>query len=144
VSVYFGDGYPMWLRRITMLGRSASAMAARKPASIASRSLATSPELDDVPAVAREALGTSSVYGELGRAVDGDVVVVVDVGRDGRGRVPASDAASWLTPSFEAPSPQNANDVVVDDLRAEARPQVRLRERDADPVGEALARAGRW
>ena len=40
----------------------------------------------DVPAVGLEALGRVVVQGELGRPVDGDVVVVVDVDADGRAR----------------------------------------------------------
>ena len=43
LSVMCGAGQPMWLRRMSRLGRSSTAMARRKPASRASVSLATSP-----------------------------------------------------------------------------------------------------
>ena len=144
VSVYFGDGYPMWLRRITRLGRSASAMPSRMPASIASRSLATSPSSHDVPAVAGEPLRDVVGVRELGGAVDGDVVVVVHVDDPAEAEVARERRRLVAHALFEAAVAADREHVVVDDLGAEARPQVRLRERDADAVGEALARAGRW
>jgi len=60
-----------------------------------------------VPAVALEAFYRVVVEGDLGGAVDGDVVVVVDVNERPSPRCPANEAASWLIPSIRSPSLQN-------------------------------------
>ncbi len=56
-----------------------------------------------------------------------------------RPRWPASEAASWLTPFLEASVTGDREHAVVADLRAEPLAEVRLGERDADTVREALA-----
>ena len=100
-------------------------------------------ELDDVPAVAREALRDVVGVGELGGAVDGDVVVVVDVDETAEAEVAGERRRLVAHALFEAAVAADHEHVVVDDLGAEPRAEVRLGEADADPVGEALAeRAG--
>ena len=80
VSVYFGDGQPMWLRSTTsarplrfghaLRGCRLRARRGRSPPRRARRRASRRP---------RSACATSSRVRELGRAVDRDVVVVVDV-----------------------------------------------------------------
>ena len=68
----------MWLRRTSRLGRSVTAMRGAQRSLERVEVVGDLAELLDVPAVRREALGDVVAVGELGVAVDGDVVVVVD------------------------------------------------------------------
>ena len=97
-----------------------------------------------VPAVGLEALDGVVVEGDLGRPVDGDVVVVVDVDEAARARGgPARDAASWLMPSIRSPSLQMTKVWWSTRSGPYSRPQHALGDAEADAVGEALAeRAG--
>ena len=101
-----------------------------------------------VPAIGQEARRDVVAEGEIGVALDGDAVAVVDPAEIAEHlRWPASEAASLETPSIMSPSPQNAIDVVVE--QREIRPvemlgQPARRHRHADAVAAALAeRPGR-
>ncbi len=101
-------------------------------------------QLQHVPAVALEALPHVVAVGELGRTVDRDVVVVVHVHEAAQPEVAGERRGLVADTLLEVAVTAEHERVVVDDLLAEARPQVRLRQSDADPVGEALAeRTGR-
>ena len=101
-------------------------------------------ELDDVPAVASKRLRDVVGVRELGRAVDRDVVVVVDVDEATEPEVAGERRGLVAHALLEAAVAGDREHVVVGDLGAEARAQVRLGERDADAVGDALTeRTGR-
>ena len=100
-------------------------------------------ELDDVPAVPGEALRDVVGVRELRGAVDGDVVVVVDVDDPAEPEVTRERCRLVAHALFEATVAAGREHVVIDHTGAVPRPEVRLRERDADPVGESLPeRAG--
>ena len=92
-----------------------------------------------MPAVAGEPLRDVVGVRELGGAVDGDVVVVVHVDDPAEAEVTGERSRFVAHALFEAAVAAGREHVVVDDAGAEAGPQVRFRERDADAVGEALA-----
>ena len=117
--------------------------ARRSAASRASRSLATSPRSLDVPAVGLEALGGVVGEGQLGGAVDGDVVVVVDVDEPAEAEVAGERGGLVADALLRSPSRADDEGVVVEQLGAEPGPQPALGDAHADAVGEALAeRAG--
>ena len=70
VSVYFGDGNPMWLRSTMTLGRSASAMPSRIARSSASRSLAISPaSMTCQPYALKRSTGSSVSASSVGPSI---------------------------------------------------------------------------
>ena len=104
-------------------------------------------DVQDLPALRLEAHGHVLAEGDVRIPLDGDVVVVVkedelaQLVRAGEGAGLVGDAL------FQAPVAAERVGVVVDDgeaLAVEGRREVRLGERHADGVGDALAeRAGR-
>ena len=119
-----------------MLGRSASAMPSRIPPSMRVGVVGDLAELDDVPAVAREALRDVVAVRELGRAVDGDVVVVVDVDEAAEAEVPGERRRLVAHALLEAAVAADHEHVVVDDVGTEALAEVALGEADAHAVAE--------
>ena len=101
-------------------------------------------ELDDVPAVRAETLRDVVAARKVGRAVDGDLVVVEYADESVELLVP-SERCRLVTDAFhEATVASNDEDVVVMQFVAETRAKVALGNRHADCVGETLAeRAGR-
>ncbi len=95
-------------------------------------------QLHDVPAVGLEPLGHVVGVRELGGSVDGDVVVVVDVGEAAQPEVTGDRRRLVADALLEVAVAAEHERVVVDDLLAEPGAQVRLGETDADAVGEAL------
>ena len=92
-----------------------------------------------MPAVALEALRDVVGVRELGRAVDRDVVVVVDVDEPAEPEVAGERRGLVAHALLEVAVAADREDVVVGDVGPEALAQVRLGERDADAVGDALA-----
>ena len=100
-------------------------------------------ELHDVPAVRLEALRDVVAVGELGRAVDRDVVVVVDEHQAAELQVTGERRGLVADALHEVAVAADAEDVVVAQLGAEARAQVLLGDRDADRVRRSPGRADR-
>ena len=98
----------------------------------------------DVPAVGLEALDRVVVQGQLGRAVDGDVVVVVDVDEPAEPQVAGQRRRLVADALLEAAVAADHERVVVDDLGAELVAQPALGQAHADAVGDALAERARW
>ena len=107
-------------------------------------SLATSPIAIDVPAVGREALGHVVGVGELGRPVDGDVVVVVDVDQAAEPEMAGQRGRLVGDALLEAAVAADDEGVVVAELGPEAAPQAPLGDAHAHPVAHALAERARW
>ncbi len=95
--------------------------------------------LDDVPAVRLETQHRVVGERELGRAVDRDVVVVVDRDEPAQPEVAGERAGLVAHALLETAVAHDGEDVVVGDRRPEPLPEVRLREREPDRVGDALA-----
>ena len=100
-------------------------------------------ELHDVPAVRLEALRDVVAVRELRRAVDRDVVVVVDVDEPAEAEVAGERRGLVADALFEVAVAADREHVVVAHLGTEPLAQVRLRDRHADAVGEALAERAR-
>ena len=101
-------------------------------------------ELHHVPAVRLEALRDVVAVRELGRPVDRDVVVVVDVDEAAEPEVPGERRGLVTDALFEVAVAADREHVVIAHLRSEPLAQVGLGDRHADAVGEALAqRTGR-
>ena len=96
-------------------------------------------QLDHVPAVGVEAGRGVVRERQLGRAVDRDVVVVVDVHQAAQAQVPGQRSGLVADALGQVAVGDHRPDVVVADVDAEALPQRRLGDRHADAVGEALA-----
>jgi hypothetical protein len=96
-------------------------------------------ELDHVPVVPLEAAGDVVGVGELGGAVDGDVVVVVDVHESSEAEVPGQRRSLVAHALLEVSVGADGEHVVVGDVAAEPLAQVALDDGHADAVGEALA-----
>ena len=95
-------------------------------------------ELDDLPSVRAEPLGHVVGVGELGRTVDGDVVVVVDRDEVAELEV-AGEGGGLVADAFhEVAVAADRERVVVAELGAEAGPKVLLGQRDAHGVADAL------
>ena len=103
-----------------------SAIPARSPASIASRSFGHLAELHDVPAVRLEALRHVVAVRELGRTVDGDVVVVVDEHHAPELEVPGERRRLVADALHQVAVAADAEDAVVAHVGAEPRAQVLL------------------
>ncbi len=96
------------------------------------------------PAVGLEALGHVVVVGQLGRAVDRDVVVVVEGEQAPQPEVAGQRRRLVGDPLHEAAVAGDDEGPVVADVATERGPQPAFGERHADRVGQALAeRAGR-
>ena len=80
------------------------------------------PEVLDVPAVGLEALGDVVGVGELGRAVDGYVVVVIDIDEPPEAEVSGQGGGLVAHPFHQVTVATAHKDVVVDRLGAKARP----------------------
>jgi hypothetical protein len=76
--------------------------------------------------------------GERGRAVDRDVVVVVDVDEPAEAEVPGQRGGLVADALRQVAVGADGEDAVVADVGAEAGPQVRFGDGHADAVGEAL------
>ena len=97
-----------------------------------------------MPAVGLEAPDRVVVEGQLGRPVDRDVVVVVDVDEPAEAEVAGQRGGLVADALLEAAVAGDDEGVVVDHVGAERGAQPALGEAHADAVGEALAeRAGR-
>ena len=92
-----------------------------------------------VPAVGLEALGGVVAEGQLGGAVDGDVVVVIDVDQAAQPEVPSQRRRLVADAFGEVAVATDHERVVVDQVGAEAFPQVLLGHAEADAVADALA-----
>ena len=133
----------MWLRRMMREGRSSSAIPSRRARSERVDVFRHLADLDDVPAVGLEPLARLIAQGELGRTVDGDVVVVVDVDEPAEAEVPGQRGGLVAHAFRQVAVRADGEDVVVADLGTEAGPQVGLGDGHAHAVGEPLAeRAG--
>ena len=96
-----------------------------------------------MPAVGLEARGGVVGVGELGVAVDGDVVVVVDDDEAAEAQVAGEGGGLVADALHEVAVAGDHVGAVVDEVGAEAGPQPALGDGHADGVGEALAeRAG--
>ena len=96
------------------------------------------------PAIGLEALGYVVVVGQLGRPVDGDVVVVVERQQPPQPEVPGQGGGLVGDPLHEAAVARDHEGPVVAHLVTEGGPEPALRDGHADRVGEALPqRAGR-
>ena len=124
-------------------GRSSSRMAWSIATSSAPRSLASSTCLH-VPAVGLEALGdVLGVEAQLGRAVERDVVVVVEVDEPPEAELAGQRGGLGGDALHQVAVGDDREDAVVLDLGAVVLAQEALGHRHADAVGEALAeRAG--
>ena len=91
-----------------------------------------------MPAVRLEALRDVVAVRELGRTVDGDVVVVVHVDEAAEPEVAGDRRRLVADALLEVAVAAEHERVVVDDLLAEPGAQVGLGEADAHAVGEAL------
>jgi hypothetical protein len=101
-------------------------------------------DLDDVPAGDAEAIGDVLADRQLGRAVVGDAVVVPEQSELAQAQVPCQRDHLLADPLLQAAVADERIGAVVDDIGAEARAQVRLGDRHAESIGDALAeRAGR-
>ena len=97
----------------------------------------------DVPAVRLEALARVVAVGELGRAVDRDVVVVVHVHEAAELEVTGERGRLVADALLEVAVARDDERVVAHDVGAEPGPQVALGDAHPDAVREALAeRAG--
>ena len=92
-----------------------------------------------VPAVGLEALGHVVAVGQLGRAVDADVVVVVDVDEPAQAEVAGEGRRFVADALLEIAVAADDERVVVADLGTEASPQPALGDAHAHGVGEALS-----
>ena len=100
-------------------------------------------ELHDVPAVRLEPHADVVAVGQLGVAVDGDVVVVVDADQLAEAEVAGERGRLVADALHEAAVAGDDEGVVVDQVVAELGAQAALGDRHADRVGETLAeRAG--
>ena len=138
----------MWLRRTSRVGLASGpsvgySMASRMAASRPSTSLAISPEVAHIPPVGLEALGHVVVVGQLGRPVDGDVVVVVERHQPAQAEVPGQRRRLVRDALHEAAVPGDHEGAVVADVAAEARPHEALGDGHADRVADALAKRPR-
>jgi len=107
VSVNRGDGQPMWLRSTRgWAARSRPLPPAARPRS--RRGRWPLPQLDHVPPVGLEAAGGVVAQGELGGAVDGDVVVVVDGDQPPEAEVARQRRRLVADASIRSPSEQTA------------------------------------
>ena len=129
---------------MSRLGRSSTALAASSAALQRVGVVGDLAEVLDVPAVGLEALADVVGERELGRAVDGDVVVVVDADQPSEAEVPGERRRLVADALHQAAVAGDHAGVVVDQLAAEAVAQHPLGDGHADGVGEALPeRAGR-
>ena len=143
-SVRSGLGWPMWLRRMSRLGRSVTAFAASERGLERVAVVGDLAEVLDVPAVGLEALADVVAVGERGVAVDGDVVVVVDADQVAEAEVAGERRRLVADALHEAAVAGDDERVVVDHVGAEPGAQAPLGDGHADGVGEALAeRPGR-
>ncbi len=92
----------------------------------------------DVPAVRLESLRGIVAVGELGGAVDRDVVVVVHVDEATELEVAGERRRLVADALLEVAVARDDERVVADDVGAESSPQVALRDAHADAVREAL------
>ena len=92
-----------------------------------------------VPVVGLEALGHVVAVGELGRAVDADVVVVVDVDEATESEVAGERRCFVADALLEIAVAADDERVVVADLWAESGTQPALGDPHAHGIGEALA-----
>ena len=101
-------------------------------------------EVLDVPAVGREPLG--DVVGVASSVAPSIVMWLSSKTQISRPspRWPASEAASWLTPSIKQPSPAITHVWWSTSAGAEAVAQEALGDRHADGVARSPGRAGRW
>ena len=100
-------------------------------------------EVLDVPAVGLEATADVVGVGQLGLAVDGDPVVVVDADEPAEPEVAGERRRLVADALHEAPVAGDHVGVVVDEVAAEALAEDPLGDRHADRVTEALPeRAG--
>ncbi len=101
-------------------------------------------ELHDMPAVRFEPLRDVVGVRELGRAVDRDVVVVVDEDHAPEAQVPGERRGFVADAFHQVAVAADPEDAVVAEIGAEALAQVLLVDRESDRVREALAEgAGR-
>ena len=115
VSCLCGEPQPMWLSTMIRVGRVGLALELLEGAGEQGEVVGVA-DPGDVPAVAHEAGGDVVGVGEVGFAVDRDVVVVVDPAEVVELRWPASEAASLETPSIRQPSPAERVDVEVEEV----------------------------
>jgi hypothetical protein len=144
VSVNFGEGHPMWLRRTSRVG-----LASGRPPGLHGLPdggfepvdvVGHLPEVAHIPAVGREALGHVVVVGQLGRPVDGDVVVVVERHQPAQAEMPGQRRRLVRDALHEAAVAGDDEGAVVADVAAEARPHEALGDGHADRVADALAK----
>jgi hypothetical protein len=123
-SVLHGHGPPQsGLERVGVVGHLAQAL--------------------DVPPVGLEAFGRIVVQGDLGGAVDGDVIIVVDVDQAAESEM-ARDRGGLVAYALHqiAVAAQHER-VVIHQVGTESRAEEPFRHAEADTVGNALAeRAG--
>ena len=129
----------MWLRRMIIEGRSSTAIARRTAASRRVDVVGDLADALDMPSVRLEALAGIVAVGELGRAVDRDVVVVVDVDQAAEPQMAGERCGLVADALLEVAVAAITNVWWSDDVGAEPRPQVALGDAHADAVGEALA-----
>jgi hypothetical protein len=96
-----------------------------------------------VPAVGLEPLGGVVAEGDLGLAVDRDVVVVVDVDQATEAQVPGQRGGLVAEAFRQVAVGADGEDAVIAHVGPEPGPQVRLGDGHAHAVGEALAERAR-
>ena len=95
-------------------------------------------DLEHVPSIGSESSGDVVGVRELSRAVDGDVVVVVDRDKVSELEVPCERRRFVADALHEVAVAADGEHVVVRQLGTEALAQVLLRERDPDRIADAL------
>ena len=125
-------------------GRSSSAMARRSAGLEGVGVVGHLAQVLDVPAVGLEAADGVVVEGDLGRAVDGDVVVVVDVDQPAEAEVAGQRRRLVADALHEVAVAADHEGVVVDEVGAEPGPQHPLGDAHARRRWRSPGRAGRW
>ena len=144
VSVLCGEGQPMWLRNRIIDGLSSTAMARRDRRLEGVGVVGDLADVVGVPAVGVEALGHDVGVGELGGAVDGDVVVVVDVDEPAQAEVPGERRRLVADPFHEVAVTADDEGVMVDERRGRSAPAASARPCPCRRRCRRPGRAVRW
>ena len=101
-------------------------------------------KLKDVPAIRAEAGRSVVTQGQIGLAIDRDVIVVVDHHELAEAEVPSERRRLVTDALREASISGDGEDIVIEQVRAVPGAQLRLGDRHAHGIGHALAeRTGR-
>ncbi len=99
--------------------------------------------VNDLPAVRSEACGGVVVQGQFSRAVDSDVVVVIEDGQPVKPESTGERRGLVANTFFDATVASDAPSAVVHEILAELRSQHPFCDSHANPVGDTLAQRSR-